>query len=98
MNITNFKEFVLPRLKSECEIKRLSNLLGATYKLLSLKSANISIKNVDETNAMRVWHHINITLASWDKLHRQTRHMMKTSKTSFVDYSNQAYNNSADDF
>lgn len=97
MNLTEFKAFIKPKLNNSCEKRRLNHLCNRTYKFIAQKDFKLSIKNINEKNAAGVWHNINVIMSSWERLARQTRHQIKNSKIPFVDYSNQAYNNSADD-
>jgi hypothetical protein len=97
MNITTFREKVLELNLCPAEKKRIQNLTSSYFKFLRSKT---EFKNteVDEKNYKAVWYRLNTLLAQDDKFHRKQKHMMRTSKRNFADYSHLAYNNSADDF
>lgn len=92
MNITEFKSLVEPANKAE--ETRLNNLTSRHFKHLS---NGIGVKEVNTENASKVWHSLNNKLAAEDKFHRQQTHEMRNYKGGFEDYSDMAYNNSADD-
>lgn len=94
MNITTFKELVKPA--NEAEKRRLNKLHGQYYRFLMHKYS-IGIKNINEQNINSVWNTLNKLLASDDKLHRELRHISRSSNREYVDYSHLAYNGVTDD-
>lgn len=98
MGVTEFRERVrkaYPNM-NKVESRRLDNLT-TRYLKHSLKSILGIGVAVTDSNIKSTWHKLNIQEAKWDAFHRQERHKMRTSKFVYVDYSDIAYNNHADD-
>lgn len=97
MRITEFREKVKearPNM-NKVEQKRLDTMTNRA--LNSNLRQVLGREEVTESNISKVWHEVNIIEAKADAFHRQQTHMMRTSKSSFIDYSDTAYNNHTDD-
>ena len=97
MNVTDFKNKVLSLNLNKTETIRIKNLTGRAFKFkVRIFTDFKDVKEITDLNYKQVWFELNKELAKEDKFHRMQTHSMRTSK-GFIDYSDLAYNNSADD-
>lgn len=94
MNITTFREKVLTLNLNKAEKNRINHLTSRAFKYDVKRYTEF--KEVTDDNFKQVWSKLNQQLAKEDKFNKAQIQSMRHAKE-YVDYSDLAYNNSADD-